>query len=322
MTTENVTSPEAGEVAQGGAAPEAQTVERDQPRDDNERAAAANEARQGAESVETEVNAEGEEVATEEFELDIGGSKHKFPKGTPIEAALDKVQQYQKGLEAELQRKSQDIAAKAKSIADNEKIAFRLQELGAQQAKDFARGQELADFVAKHETPEGSRYLTELWRSNPDQARQLSDTLAAARSEVTAIEQRLAQYGSQRNEAERQIVETRAREGEAVVAKAIKGFGPQVEAEMVDYAVKNGVPPESAKQWRLNPYAALTTWKAMQFDKLQAQAKAQATPKPAPAPVTPITQSKPRTPSKAVDLEKMSMDDYVAHMERREGRRR
>ena len=325
METENVTSP-AGEVAQGGVAPETQPVERDEPRDDNERANAANAKAAGdaVEDIQTETDADGQEIAAEEFELDVGGNKHKFHKGTPIEAALEIVQQYQKGLEGSLQKKSQEVAAQAKRIAEAEKVATRLQQLGFEKANDLSRGQELANFVAQYETPQGQQYLNELWRSNPDQARQTSDQLAAAAREYQTIEARLAQYGQRLNEAERQAVEVRAREGEAVVAKAVKGWSPQVESAVVEYAVKNyGVNETDAKNWRLNPVATVAMWKAMEFDKLQAKARAATKPAPTPPPAAPITAPKgQRATSTTADPGKMSMDEYVAWMEWREGRRK
>lgn len=313
METENVTSP-AGEVAQETAA-----IPQDEPRDDNERADAAN---QQAEGVETETNEDGEEVATEEFELDVAGTKHKFPKGTPIEEALEKVQAYSKGLEAKLTRESQSIAEKSKAVAEAEKVVARLQNLGFEKARDLARGEQLANYVAQYETPQAQAQLNALWTSNPDEARRISDSLVQARSEYASIESRIAQYGQQLNEAERQAVEVRSREGEAAVTKAIKGWNSQIESEVVAYAIKEGVRPEHAKTWRLNPYATITTWKALQFDKMQAKAKSAAQPIPVPAPKAPVTSVKGGkvAASSTPDLEKMPMDEYAAYMRKREGR--
>lgn len=325
METENVTSPaEAVEVAQGGAAPEAQPVERDEPRDDNERANAANEARQQADGVETETNADGDQVATEEFELDVAGTKHKFPKGTPIEQALEKVQAYSKGLEAELTRKSQAVAEKTKAVLEAEKVVQRLQTLGFEKAKDIARGQQLAEFVSSYDTPQGAQYLQQLWQSNPDQARQLSDSLTAARSEFQQIEARVRQYGEELNRAEGERAKAAMAQTEQVVAKAIKGWSPQTEAKIVEYAVKNGADPQEAKDWRrANPATVLAVYKAMLWDEMQAKAATATKTAPAPAPATPIAAPKAKAASnRAVDLEKMSMDEYVAYMERREGRRK
>lgn len=324
METENVTSPEVGEVAQGGAAPEAPPVERDEPRDDNERANAANEARTQADDVETETNAEGEEVATEEFELDVAGTKHKFPKGTPIEEALEKVQAYSKGLEAELTRKSQAIAEKSKAVIEAEKVVQRLQTMGFERAKDIARGQQLAEFVASYDTPQGASYLQSLWTSNPDEARRLSDSLASARSEFNQIEARVRQYGEELNQAGRQQAEAQMKQTEQVVTKAIKGWSPQVEAKLIDYAVKNGADPDEAKNWRrANPATVLAVHKAMLWDEMQAKAAVATKPQAPPPPAAPIgTPKGTRSASKPVDPGKMSMDEYVAWMERREGRRK
>lgn len=324
METENVTSaPAGGEVAQGGAAPEAQPVERAEPRDDNERATEANEARQQTDDVETETNAEGEEVATEEFELDVAGTKHRFPKGTPIEQALEKVQAYSKGLEAELTRKSQAVAEKTKAVVEAEKVVQRLQTMGFERAKDIARGQQLAEFVASYDTPDGARYLQTLWQSNPDQARQLSDNLTAARSEFSQIEARVRQYGEELNQAGRQAAEAQMKQTEQVVAKAIKGWNAQTEAKLIEYAVKNGADPQEAKEWRKAPAATvLAVHKAMLWDEMQAKAAAATKTTPPPAPATPITAPKAKAANRSVDLDKMSMDEYVAYRERQEGRRK
>ena len=318
MTEENVTSP-AGEVAPETLAP----IPQEEPRDDNARADAANAERQQSAQVETETNAEGAEVAAEEFELDVAGTKHKFPKGTPIEAAIEKVQAYSKGLEAELTRKSQGIAAERKAIEEAGKVAQRLQTLGLEQARDIARGKQLAETIEYYDRPDVQQAINALWQSEPDKARQHSDARSAALSEFQQIERRLAQYGTQRNEAERQAVEVRAREGEAIVAKAIKGWNAQAEAELIDYVTKQGVSKEEAANWKLHPLTTQWAWESMQYRKLQAQAKSAAKP-PAPvAPSAPVTSIKGGKSSSSgpVDLEKMSMDEYAAYMARREGRR-
>jgi hypothetical protein len=84
-----------------------------------------------------------------------------------------------------------------------------------------------------------------------------------------------------------------------------------------------GIPDADAKNWRLNPVATVAMWKAMEFDKLQAKARQAAKPAPTPPPQAPIgTPKGTRSASKPADPDKMSMDEYVAWMERREGRRK
>ena len=166
--------------------------------------------------------------------------------------------------------------------------------------------------------------LNALWQSNPDQARQLSDRLGQLRSSYQTAYAKLAQYGEHLNATERQMVESRAVEGEQFVAKAIKGFGPAVESEMVAYAVKNGVPEQDAKMWRVNPYAAVTTWKAMQYDKLQSQAKAATKIPAASAPAAPVTAIRGGRggSSSAFDYENADMEAYAKQRRKENSRSR
>jgi hypothetical protein len=303
MADEQATSPE-GEVADQIPAAE--------PRDDNAAADLAN-------GIATETDADGEEVTVEEIELDVAGTKHKLKKGTPVEDAVDLIQQYGKGLEASLTRKGQEIGEARKAIEDQFKLANRMQGLRGEQLAVYAQGERDLNEIQRLEKYD----LNALWQSNPDQARQLSDRLGQLRSSYQTAYAKLAQYGEHLNATERQMVESRAVEGEQFVTKAIKGFGPAIEREMVEYAVKNGVPEQDAKMWRVNPYAAVTTWKAMQFDKLQSQAKA-ATKTPAvPAPAAPVTAIRGGRggSSSAPDLEKMDMDAYAAYRRKQDSRR-
>ena len=312
MADEQATSPD-GEVADQTTSTPA---ERDEPRDDNAVADKAN-------GVETETNADGEEVTVEEIELDVAGTKHKLKKGTPVEDAVDLIQQYGKGLEASLTRKGQEIGAARQAIEDQFKLANRMQGLRGEQLALYSEG-----VRAQQEIERLSKF--DLWslrqsqsQQDRDTARQISDDLSFARSRYNEIYNNLAQYGEHLNATERQMVESRAVEGEQFVAKAIKGFGPAVESEMVAYAVKNGVPEQDAKMWRVNPYAAVTTWKAMPYDKLQSQAKAATKTPAASAPAAPVTAIRGGRggSTSAPDLEKMDMDSYAAYRRKQDSRR-
>lgn len=289
------------------------------PRDDNAADAAANAER--AEGVETETNEDGEQVAVEEFELDVAGTKHKFPKGTPIEAALDVIQQYGKGLEASLTKKGQEIGEERKTLETQRKLNERLQSLKGEQLALYARGEQVMSEINQLNQVD----LNALWQSNSDQARRISDRLGQLRHDYSNIYSSLAQYGNQLNQAERQEVEARAAEGEQAVAKAIKGWGPEVERELVAYAVKNGVPEQEAKTgWRLNPYATVTTWKAVQYDKLIAKGKTATTTPAQQAPATPVAPIKGGRGgnSSPPDLESMSMEDYARYRRKQDSRSR
>ncbi len=311
MADEQATSP-SGEVAQDRASQVPETA-RDEPRDDN---AAADQA-----SIETETDGEGREVTVDEVELDVAGTKHKIKKGTPIEETLELVQQYGKGLEASLTRKGQELGERSKAVEAQFKLSERLQGLRGESLAVYAHG-----VTVQQEIERLSQVDTNaLWRTgsqaDADYARRVSDRLGQLRSERAEIESSLTQYGEQLNQAERHAVESRAAEGEQIVRKAIKGFSPQVESEMVAYAVKRGVSEQDAKMWRLNPYAAEATWKSIQYDKMMAKGTAAAKPVAAPAPEKPVTSIKGGRGSSAKgvgDLESMSMDDYAAFRRRQD----
>jgi hypothetical protein len=60
----------------------------------------------------------------------------------------------------------------------------------------------------------------------------------------------------------------------------------------------------------------------MLWDEMQAKAAAATKTTPLPAPATPITAPKAKAANRSVDLDKMSMEEYVAYRERQEGRRK
>ena len=296
MSDENATSPGAAEEVAQDTAREA--VE-------------AQSANDQAEQVETETDENGDAVSTEEFELDVAGTKYKFAKGTPIEEALEHVQKYAKGIEADYTRKSQDVAARRKALEQHEELARRITSLGIDRAKDLARGQEVSAFIAEFESPQGQAYLAQLWQSNADQARQLSARYAASKAEHDQIEGRLRQHGNAENEARTRLREAAAKEGEAVVAKAIKGWSPEAEKELKAFVVSEGVPVEDAENWRLMPRVAVWAHEAMQHRKMLAQAAKKTAAAPTPPPAQPITPMKAKPAPTAKDPERMSTAEWM-----------
>ena len=93
-----------------------------------------------------------------------------------------------------------------------------------------------------------------------------------------------------------------------MVASKIPNFSPAVEAELIEYTVKNyGISEKDAKNWPVNPVASVMAWKAMQFDRMQAKAAKAA--KPSTAQRVPVTAIKQRTaaPTSAAPSDKDSV---------------
>lgn len=307
MDTENATSP-VGEVADGGALPSdaTETTRRYTPPADDGADTAEKAADEALDDAETEENEDGDKVTVEEIEFDFGGTKYKVPKGTPVDDVAEHLQKYAKGIEADYTRKSQEAAAIRKASEEQTKVAQRLMSLSNERAAVYAKGIEAAAEIEQLSRID----LSALWQSNPDQARMVSDRLAQANYKFQHTQAQLAQYGEELNQSERQFVESRSKEGEAVVAKAIKTWTPQVEADVVSYAVKNyGIPEADAKNWRLNPVATIAMHKAMLWDRMQAKA---AQTKPAPkAPDAPVAAMKAPVSKPVKTLADLSKSDNV-----------
>ena len=92
--------------------------------------------------------------------------------------------------------------------------------------------------------------------------------------------------------------------------RVVKGFDENAEREMVAYAVKNGIDEQDAKRWPLNPKTAQMAWKAMQFDKLQAQTKAATAAKPPPAPAAPVKSVAGKVTAAPRNPDQMSDEEY------------
>jgi hypothetical protein len=316
MDTDNATSP-AGEVADGGALP-SDATENTKPRytppadDADGGETEADKAEDTLDEAETEENEDGEKVLAEEIEFDFGGTKFKVAKGTPVDDVAEQLQKYAKGIEADYTRKTQETAAQRKSAEEALKITQRLMTLKTEQAAVYAEG-----VKADQEIRELSKYdLGALWQSNPDQARMISDRLAQATYKYRQVESTLAQYGEALNQADREFTQARSKEGEAVVAKAIKGWNAQTEADVIAYAVKTyGISETDAKNWRLNPPAVIAMHKAMLWDRMQAKATKPAPAPDAPkAPVTPIKAPPSKTTKTLSDLAKGDNVDEWARM--------
>jgi hypothetical protein len=155
--------------------------------------------------------------------------------------------------------------------------------------------------------------VNELWQSNPDQARRVSDTLASKQADFQNI---VAQVGEQEyalSEAQQSEIARRGEVGEAELNRYAKDFTTNVAAEVVKYAIEDGkFSPEEAAKWRQNPVVTKWAHKAMLYDRMQAKAK-----KPSSKP----TQAKPVPAMRAKgagtgsrDPDNMSMSQLKKHL--------
>ena len=264
-------------------------------------------------------NAEGEEEEAEgktedgpdeaaEIEFDLGGGqKVTFKADATAQDVMEEAQRAFKAVEGNYTRKSQEVAEQAKQIKARASVVEKLESMNGEILETFSHGQQLKREIEQLSAVDANA----LWQSDPDQARRLSDTLAAKQAEFQSTVARL-------NEQEHTLTQSHAQErarmldeGKQAVLRQVKDFEAQA-PEVIQYAVQQGVSQQDAEQWGMNPIAAVMAYKAMKFDQMQAKA-AKAANQPAPAkPVRAASGGKGGKASKSI--EDMSMDEYARHM--------
>lgn len=256
---------------------------------------------------ESEGTEDGEEPEVEEVELNIGGDKLRFPKGAVPEEVVAKLTDFSKGLEASYTKKFQEVSETRKSVEARAQVLEKMQGMTGDLLKTYSMGEAL-----KHEISELQQInLTQLWQSNPDQARQVSDMINQKRTQFQQILATVDQTERQLEHAKSAEITRMDTEGKALLDKRIKGFS-QKASEVVEYAVKNyGIDRAEAERYGLNPVAAEAMYKAMLYDRMQAASK----PKPKPANTTPVKPvAKGGTAKPAPQLSKMSTAEMARHL--------
>lgn len=252
-----------------------------------------------------------EEEDEEEIEFDFGGNKMSVPKGKIPEELASKVQEFVKGTWADYTRKSQELGERSKSVEAREGAVERMTNLNGEALSIYSRGLQLQSELSQFDP----RVIQQLWQSqNPedrDRARYLSDIRNAKQTELDDVVRTLSTKESELTKAQEAEISRRMEEGRARVTRSVKNFD---EKALIEYAVSKGMTEADAKQWPVNPTIAEMAWKAMHYDRMQAQAgKKKPTKTQAPAasakPVTPL-QTKGR--SNAVpDPEKLSTEEWM-----------
>ncbi len=299
------------------AAPEAGTVD-DELRD-NVPQAPVDTQDDGAESPIEQPEPEPEEI--EEIELSFGAKKLKVPKGSIPEPALAALTEMSDGMNADYTRKTQEIAEQRKVAEVERELYQKLATLKGETLKAFSAGQALAAEIQQLEQID----LNAVWQSDPDQARRIGDALSVKRAEFQKHVNTVSAHEAAMEAQEQQAIAKLEEAGRAEMRRTVKGFDDKAEREMIEYAVKNGISEQDAKRWPLNPKTAQMAFKAMQFDKLQAQTKAATAAKAPSAPKAPVgsvagkaATPAPRSPDQMSDAEyfRWEMEQHVKSRKR------
>jgi hypothetical protein len=301
MIEENSTVP-AGEVE---SAPEAVA----EIRDDNAPEIETDAEEHDAENDNPDSNEEGEPEPVEEIEFNFGGNKLKVPKGSIPDELAAEIDKFTSGTWSDYTRKSQDVAERAKLLEAQEVAVQKLSTMNGELLTSFSRGQHI-----KNELEQLSKInVDQLWQSNPDQARRVSDVIAQKQAELSNIIRKVDETETSLMQTQQQEVERRMTVGRQLVEREIKDFAAR-EPEIIDYVVKNyGMTPDEAKTWPLNPNTAKMAYKAMMYDRMQATAKNKSSA-PKPEQAKPFTPSKGKGGASVKDATSMSVSEMKKYL--------
>jgi len=248
-------------------------------------------------STESTSEAEGSLLETEaddDEEIDYDGEKYKVPK---------------KLRDAFLRQ--QDYTQKTQTVAEQRKeVEARQQQLAAQAQ---AQQQHLAEYAEAYSLDSQLKQFANVdWNAlidtDPVQAMKLDRQYKELQQRRDSIVSTVTQKQQQAHEQMQRENAKRIAEGQAVLAREIKGWSPEVAKELVSFGREIGYAPEELNSIS-DPRSVKLLHKAWQFDQLM---KKQATPKDKPAPqekpVTRITASK-GTATK--DPDKMSTNEWL-----------
>jgi hypothetical protein len=225
----------------------------------------------------SESEGQSAEPATEEadFELDVGGKKFKFPKA--IEEPLRAVSATVKEIEAGATRKFQE-AADLRKATETERAAVA-------EMRKIAEAH--ADLLADHRSI--ARRMQQL--ENVDIDSTDADTLARYNAEYTRltaaskrIEAAYAEGVKTLRTKEAEALRARQEHAERVVAQRIKGWGPEMQKELAEYAVGRGAPVAAlnaiSEPWMVEILADAAYGRKMRDHKATTEKRVAQTPPP------------------------------------------
>ena len=247
------------------------------------------------------------EAEPEEIELDFAGNKRKFPANATLKEIAADLEAYNKGLWSGHTKRSQEIADKARHLESEMSAVQKLRGMNEQLLDQYSQGRIVGSELRQLEQVD----LNELWESDPDRARQVSDRINQTRAKFNQIVNNVQQTETALSSEEARSVSQQSEQGRQVVLKAIPDFEASLPA-LKEYAVKHGVTEAEVDNWGSNPFAAIAVYKAKKYDDLMSKA-GKATQPRAAAPVKPMPSTGSSSSPKLdlnKDAEKIPIDEW------------
>jgi len=244
---------------------------------------------------------EDEEPAEVEMtDINFGGNKLEVPKDQleKFPELGKKVQEFADNTWRDYTKGKQEVVATAASQKEQQVTLDKMESLQGDMLETYSHGLQLQKDIAQLQvTPRPTReQMDDLYRTNPDQYRRVSDQLADVERQITkkqaefqaAINQ-VGQFETDFDAAKQDDLARRSKEGTDTLDRKIKNFTAKHAQDVVKYAIDNGIPEADAQQYGRNPIVTEMAYKAMMYDRMQTKKTA---PKLTTAKVTPIKAPK------------------------------
>tara|TARA_R110002050_G_C8855113_1_gene506982 strand:- start:90 stop:1028 length:939 start_codon:yes stop_codon:yes gene_type:complete len=228
---------------------------------------------------------DADEDVPEYREYDFGGKKFQVNKDALSDEQAEQFESYGKGLQSDYTKKTQDLAEQRKQIEAREQSAEKLLSLQGDTLDIYSKGLAIRQELAQLNEID----LNQLWQSNPDQARQISDAISQKTKEFNATVQQVSAKEGEMAHTKQADQQAREIEGEKTLNARIPQFTEKV-GDVIDYFCKTYGADKKATEagWRSDPVVTELAYKAMMFDKMKAKVKKGSKVNPATA-----TESKP-----------------------------
>ncbi len=233
----------------------------------------------------TDDDEDADEDVPEYREYDFGGKKFQVNKDALSDEESEQFESYGKGLQSDYTKKTQELAEQRKQIEAREQSAEKLLSLQGDTLDIYSKGLAIRQELAQLNEID----LNQLWQSNPDQARQISDAISQKTKEFNATVQQVSAKEGEMAHTKQADRQAREIEGEKALNARIPQFTEKV-GDVIDYFCKTYGADKKATEagWRSDPVVTELAYKAMMFDKMKAKVKKGSKVNPATA-----TESKP-----------------------------
>lgn len=186
----------------------------------------------------------------------LGDNKLSLSIDSLPDESAEKIQIFLDGVQADYDRGQQ-------RIVDKEKALDAMLSLSDATLCTFSEGSQLRDEI--HQLFQTD--LTNLWQSNPDYARQISNALVQKQLELKAVVSDLDKQEQELAQTQEADFKRRFDEGVFILNQKYADFSTEKAPELVKYAISKGMSVEDAHNWALNPTVAEMGYKAMLFEE-------------------------------------------------------